>query len=288
MSNYPGTIDSFLPIAGTSLVATTQTHSSRHNTEGSAVVAIENVLGTTAGTSVLKNFLAGNFAEREGTLSFGTVKLPLGLAPTSGQTLFYDGTSIIGTTGSSSPLTTKGDLYTRNSTADTRLAVVSDGRILSSDSAQVTGLSWVNNLNTFQFGTVTTNVFGAPAQSSVMLITNGLRQSSYVLTDNVGTIDMSFGGSAAPQLVTLTIGTAAGNRLLDPPTGLNQNGYEFTMRIKQNAAATGTLVWNASYRFSSDVGTPTLGTAATWNYYRFIYGTIDSKWDFQYQSKNII
>lgn len=41
-----------------------------------------------------------------------------------------------------SPLTTKGDLYTR-STVDARLAVGSNGKILSANSAMATGLEWI-------------------------------------------------------------------------------------------------------------------------------------------------
>jgi hypothetical protein len=54
----------------------------------------------------------------------------------------YNGTSWVSVGGSSSPLTTKGDLYTY-STADTRLAVGTNGQYLSADSTAATGLKWV-------------------------------------------------------------------------------------------------------------------------------------------------
>lgn len=46
---------------------------------------------------------------------------------------------------SSSPLTTKGDLYTHYGTSDARLAVGADGAYLVADSAESTGLKWVKN-----------------------------------------------------------------------------------------------------------------------------------------------
>ena len=44
--------------------------------------------------------------------------------------------------GTTSPLTTKGDLYTRTSSADARLPVGTNGYTLVADSAQATGLKW--------------------------------------------------------------------------------------------------------------------------------------------------
>lgn len=46
--------------------------------------------------------------------------------------------------GGNSPLTTKGDLYTFD-TVDNRLPVGTDGQILSADSAETTGLKWIDN-----------------------------------------------------------------------------------------------------------------------------------------------
>lgn len=67
-------------------------------------------------------------------------------AGTPGQVLTSQGASAAPTWsagGGSSPLTTKGDIYTHNSSADARLAAGTDGHVLSADSTAATGLKWI-------------------------------------------------------------------------------------------------------------------------------------------------
>lgn len=60
---YPSSLDTFTDPAGTDLVSTDD-HAGMHTAEHTAIKAIEAVVGTTAGTNVLKNFSAGNFPAR--------------------------------------------------------------------------------------------------------------------------------------------------------------------------------------------------------------------------------
>lgn len=63
-TNYPGTINTFTNPSGTSPLATGPDHASLHTDVNDTLEAVQNTLGTTAGTSVLKDFAAGQFAAR--------------------------------------------------------------------------------------------------------------------------------------------------------------------------------------------------------------------------------
>lgn len=88
--------------------------------------------------------------------------------------------------GTTSPLTTKGDLYTRTSSADARLGVGTNGQTLVADSAEATGLKWA------------TPSSSVPANETATVATSQSTSSSTYT--NLATVGPS---------VTLTTGTKA-------------------------------------------------------------------------------
>lgn len=83
-------------------------------------------------------------------------QLQIGTTPTTGTTsdflLMRDSSGNVKQiayptipTGFTSPLTTKGDIFVRNATLDTRLPVGADGQILTANSSVPEGLSWQEN-----------------------------------------------------------------------------------------------------------------------------------------------
>ena len=61
--NYPGTIDVLTNPSGTSIL-NSPSHAGQHSDANDAIEAIEAVIGTTSGTSIAKNFAAGDFGAR--------------------------------------------------------------------------------------------------------------------------------------------------------------------------------------------------------------------------------
>jgi len=96
-----------------------------------------------AGNTATQNiFLTGNITATD--IKPVTITDETNVTGTLGQVLTRSASGLIwATPAPTSPLTTKGDLYTF-STVNTRLSVGTNGQILSADSTQATGLRWIN------------------------------------------------------------------------------------------------------------------------------------------------
>jgi hypothetical protein len=78
------------------------------------------------------------------------------------------------------------------------------------------------------------------------------------------------------NLFAVTLGD---NRTLGAPTNAIP-GQMILFRIEQDGAGSKTLAYNAIYRFSTDIPSPTLSTAAgAIDYLGFVYHEDDTKWD---------
>ena len=164
---------------------------------------------------------------------------------TANYVLTWDGSNLVwaaGGGGGGSPLTTKGDLFTYT-TAAARLAVGTNGQVLSADSAEPTGLKWIALAG------------GGDALTSNPLSQFASTTSSQlagVISDKTGSGSLVF--ATSPTLVTPVLGVA---------TATSINGATITSGTL-NGSVTGTNTGDQTITLTGDVtGSGTGSFAAT-------------------------
>jgi hypothetical protein len=120
-------------------------------------------------------------------------------------TQYYSGSAWV-SVGGASPLTTKGDLYTY-STADARLAVGTNGQVLTVDSTQATGLKWAA-------------AGGSGGLTFIKSQTIGTTVSSITVTN-------AFSSTYDNYLITINGGVASASNNLNLTLGSTNTGYYY-------------------------------------------------------------
>jgi microcystin-dependent protein len=164
------------------------------NAAGATTITVNTGLFAAGDTVFIQNLGAGACTVTAGTATVataGSLILPQNDAgilyfTSASAAIFYDYIQV----GATSPLTTKGDLYTY-STSDTRLGVGADGTTLVADSAEATGLKWAAPAGGNPAGTVI--FYAANAAPTGFLKSNGAAVSRSTYADLFTAIGTTFG-----------------------------------------------------------------------------------------------
>lgn len=187
MSVFPDTIDSFTNPVGTNTLDDPD-HALQHSDANDAIEAIEAVIGTTAGTSVLKDFSAGEFPVRQ---EGGTLTQTLTGGTINATTL---GTPTVTGGSFASPTTTGTDAGTATLTNKTLTSPV-----MTSPTFQGSIDGWVSVNETWTYASATTITVASGAASRFQ------KGDKLKLTNN--SVKYFYIVGVADTLLTITGGT---------------------------------------------------------------------------------
>lgn len=235
---------------GTITVASTISMTAAITVSPTATTGARTITVTTGAEVMTVSFTVTTGVFVRGNIDFDQVRLSArqgygtsfqmfgGGTPVSGHVAVYDSLGNVvdgGAALTSSPLTIKGDVYTRSASADARLGVGVDGQVLTADSTQTTGLKWAA---------------GGGGGSSPVIRNTAIQASSagsFTVTWPIGTVagDLAIifaGGGFAPS-------TPTGWTQIDALTGSNWNGaiYGKVMTAADIAAGSVTVTFGGSF-----------------------------------------
>jgi hypothetical protein len=164
-STYPGTIDVFTNPAGTDTLDSPD-HAGQHSDANDAIESMQAVMGTTAGTSVLMNFGAGEFPVKQNgsnvlqdTIANGTATaftITSGTATTITTTSLTTGTAVIDQAVSGTAVKDEDDMASNSATS---LATQQSIKAYSDSGTQtMTNKTLTNPTVNFTDKTISTNV----------------------------------------------------------------------------------------------------------------------------------
>ena len=199
-------------------------------------------------TVFIQNLGTGNLTITAGTATVntaGSLILPqydAGLLyfVSASSAVFYDYIQV----GATSPLTTKGDLYTFG-TSDTRLAVGANGTTLVADSAEATGLKWATSSS----GSLT--LLSTTALSGASVTVSSINQSYTHL------YLVAFG---------VTNATADGNFRLQPNSSASGCSHTYIQGTTVSATAADTWKWSGDQNNITRSNSSNTFTAIIQNY----------------------
>jgi len=227
-TTYPSAKQTFTNAAGTQVLSSPD-HATTHATGQDTIEAVEDTLGTTGGTSVLKNFVAGDLAVPTSTGTIGTISNSVGTVGT-----------LVSSTGTVGTLNV-GTYNTVNSIPGSAL----------STNANLLGIGTITNLSGITTETILTGgtvIITNPSGGRLLRIQANLQEWGADTADNRAGIAIKEGaGTLSEALITASSGAGHSYTAISTFIGTASVGaHTYTVSIRRQTGA-GSIVSGSGY-----------------------------------------